>query len=81
MKPRTDFRLKMYRPTRTALSWFVLFAFGMGAYAYLNEIGSLSQVLQAVAFGAIGLAIRLTVFRNPNIAPLQSEESESDDTS
>lgn len=71
----------MYRPTRTALSWFVLFAFGMGAYAYLNGIGSLSQVLQAAAFGVMGLAIRLTVFRNPSIAPLQSEEKGTDDSS
>jgi len=76
-----NFKLRLYKPTRTALSWFVLFAFGMGAYAYWNEIGSISQVLQAVAFGLIGLLIRLTVFRKPSITPAQPRERETDGNS
>jgi hypothetical protein len=78
MEPNIDFKLKLYKPTRTALSWFVVFSFGMGAYAYLNEIGSISQVVQAVAFGLIALLIRLTVFREPSITPAQPGEREID---
>ena len=81
MEPNIDFKLKLYKPTRTALSWFVVFAFGMGAYAYLNEIGSMSQVVQAVAFGLIALLIRLTVFREPSITPAQPGERETEGTS
>ncbi len=79
MNPNPNFKLMLYRPTRTALSLFVLFCFGMGGYAYLNEIGSISQVVQAVAFGVIALIIRLTVFRRPSIVSTQTGEGENDD--
>ena len=78
MEPRINFRLMMYKPTRTALSWFTLFAFGMGAYAYLTEIGSISQVFQAVGFGLIALLMRLTLFRQPSIDPLEPGEGKTD---
>lgn len=78
MSNRIDFRMKLYKPTRVALSVFVCFAFGMGAYAWLNEIGSISQVLQAVAFGAVALGIRLTLFRPPSINPYEKEEGDGD---
>lgn len=79
MKSNPNFKLMLYKPTRRALSLFTLFAFGMGIYAYMNEIGSLSQVVQAVAFGVIALIIRLTVFRQPSIAVTQTGEDEDDD--
>ena len=81
MEPNIDFKLKLYKPTRTALSWFVVFAFGMGAYAYWNEIGSVSQVVQSVAFGFMALVARLTIFRRPGKLPAQAEEEGSDNTS
>ncbi|MDP7419267.1 MAG: hypothetical protein QF483_05250 [Gammaproteobacteria bacterium] len=79
MDPNINFKLKLYKPTRTALSWFALFAFGMGAYAYWKEIGDISQVIQAVSFGLMGLLLRLTVFRQPNVTPTQPEEEERTD--
>ena len=81
MKSRTNFKLVLYKPTRIALSLFALFSFGMGGYAYLNEIGSISQVVQAVAFGVIALIIRLTVFRKPGVTLAQPEEEGTDDSS
>jgi hypothetical protein len=78
MEPNINFKLKLYKPTRTALSWFVAFCFGMGAYASFNEIGSVSQVVQAVAFGGMALFVRLTVFRAPSITPAQPGEKETD---
>jgi hypothetical protein len=80
MKPRTNFKLALYKPTRITLSLFALFSFGMGAYAYLNEIGSISQVVQAVAFGVIALIIRLTVFRKPVVTLSHSDEKGTDDS-
>ena len=75
-----NFKLVLYRPTRIALSLFVLFSFGMGAYAWLNEIGSLSQVVQALAFGVVALIFRLTIFRRPFVTsslPGQDVDEES----
>ena len=62
MKTGSPNKLRLYKITRTALLWFALFSFGMGGYAYLNEIGSISQVVQASAFGAGALLLRFTVF-------------------
>jgi hypothetical protein len=81
MKPRTNYKLVFYKPTRIALSLFVLFCFGMGAYAYLNEIGSISQVVQSIAFGVIALIIRFTVFRKPGVTLAQPEEEGPDESS
>jgi hypothetical protein len=80
MGANINFRLKMYKPTRTALSWFVLFAFAMGAYAYWKDIGSASQVIQALGFGFMALLVRLTLFRQPTIDPIQPAESGTDHT-
>ncbi len=73
-----SYRTKFYQSMRTALSWFALFAFAMGVLARWYEIGSINQVLQAVAFGCIGPARRLTVFRKPVVAPPPSGDGDSD---
>jgi hypothetical protein len=78
MASNIDFRVKLYKPIRTTLSWFVVFAFGMSVYAYVYEIGSLSQVIQAVALGVVALVFRLKAFKEPNITPAKPRERETD---
>jgi len=50
----------------------------MAAYAYWNEIGSISQVAQAAGFGLIAIFIRFTVFRKPELIARQVQAEDAD---